>query len=441
MFDNNKQILGWVMYDWANSAYVTTVVVALLPPYFAAAIAPEGITIGSQTFTPTSIWGFMVSFSAFFVFICAPVLGAISDFSAAKKKFMMACCYGGSLATILLFFSRSGDILWTMVLFVIAQIGFVAANIFYDAFLPQITSEDKIDWVSGQGFAFGYVGGGLQLGLSLGLVAGHQWVGISTEQAVRIAIAMAGLWWGGFSLITFAYLKEEPPLESLPEEYRHLPPWLAYTKVGITRTVVTLRKVGRFQHLLRFLIAYLLYNNGIQTVVAMATIYGKEEINLSNTQLMLTLLFIQFVSVFGAIGFGKLAEKVTAKKALMISLLGWSVVVIYAYFLTTAIEYFIMGAVVGIVQGGSQALSRSFYGAMIPIHASAEFYGFYSVFNKGSSILGPLSFSLIGLFTGSNRVAILSVIVFFVTGLVLLYLVDVEKAKEAKNSPMFGGGG
>lgn len=426
------------MYDWANSAYVTTVLVALLPPYFAAVVVPEeGVNIGGAYFTAESIWALMISLSAFIVFMFAPVLGAISDFSAAKKRFLMLCCYGGSLATVALVFSSSGDILQTMILFMIAQICFVGSNIFYDAFLPQIAADDQIDWVSGKGFAYGYVGGGLQLALSLALVTGHDAIGISQELAVRLAIAMAGLWWGGFAIITFLNIEEEPPVESLPAAYQHLPKWRAYSEVGITRILVTLRKVKQFKHLLLFLIAYLLYNNGIQTVMAMATIYGQQEIGLETQTLMVTLLFIQFVSVFGALGFSKLAEQVTAKKALMLSLVGWCGVIVYAYFLTNATEYFILGGIVGMVQGGSQALSRSFYGGMIPIHASAEFYGFYSVFTKGSAILGPLTFAAIGLITGSNRLAILGVIVFFISGLILLACVNVERAKEARNSIEF----
>ena len=186
-----------------------------------------------------------------------------------------------------------------------------------------------------------------------------------------------------------------------------------------------------------FLIAYLIYNNGIQTVITMATIFGKEELKFNTNTLMITLLMIQFVSIVGALVFSKLASIISAKKALMITLVGWSVVVIYAYFLQTPTEYFILGALVGLVMGGSQSLSRSFYGAMIPAKASAEFYGFYSVFNKGSAIFGPLLFGIISQVTGNARNSILSLIIFFIVGLVLLYLVDEKEAKAAKNSMMF----
>lgn len=438
MSNNQKQIFGWLMYDWANSAYITTVVVAVLPAYFAGVVVPKGgLTFAGTVYSATAIWGFLISLSAFIVFLIAPVMGAVSDFSASKKKFLMAFCYCGSLATGLLFFSRAGDIVQTIILFLIAQVGFVGANIFYDAFLPGIASEDKIDWISGKGFAYGYVGGGLQFALSLGLIAGHQALGISAEFAARLAILMAGVWWGGFSIFTFLYLKEAPTVETLPAEYRHLPSGIAYLKVGLVRTVVTLRKLRAFKQLLSFLIAYMIYNNGIQTVVTMATIYGTEELNFSTNVLMITLLVIQFVSVAGALAFSKLAEKISAKKALMVSLLGWSFVVIYAYFLTTPTEYFILGGIVGLVQGGSQSLSRSFYGSIIPVRAAAEFYGFYSVFNKGSAIIGPLLFALIRQFTGTARTSILSLIVFFILGLVILGGVNVEQAKAAKaTSPL-----
>ena len=433
MSNNQKQIFGWLMYDWANSAYITTVVVAVLPAYFAGVVVPEGgVTFAGTAYSATTIWGFLISLSAFIVFLIAPVLGAVSDFSASKKKLLAAFCYAGSLATCLLFFSQAGDFVWTVLLFLIAQIGFVGANIFYDAFLPSLAPEDKIDWISGKGFAFGYVGGGLQFALSLGLIAGHQALGISAELAARLAILMAGLWWGGFSIFTVLYLKEAPTLETLPAEYRRLPAGIAYLKVGIVRTVVTLRKARKFKQLFYFLIAYLIYNNGIQTVVTMATIYGTQELNFSTNVLMITLLVIQFVSVGGALAFGKLAEKISAKKALIVSLFGWSFVVIYAYFLTTPTEYFILGGIVGLVQGGSQSLSRSFYASIIPVNAAAEFYGFYSVFNKGSAIVGPLIFALIRQFTGTARTAILSLIVFFILGLVILAGVNVEQAKAAK---------
>jgi MFS transporter, UMF1 family len=430
--NDRKQIFGWAMYDWANSAYVTTVVVAVLPAFFAGVVVPpEGFLLAGRRYSAASLWGAMISFSALVVFLCAPVLGAIADFSASKKRFLLTGCYVGSAFTVLLAFCGAGDVWLTMAVFVVSQVCFVGANVFYDAFLPHIASEDKLDWVSGKGFAFGYFGGGIQFALSLGLIAAHGRLGISEELAARLALAMAGLWWGGFALVTLALLKE-------PGSAGQARRWWSYIGIGLRRTVATARKVGRFKHLLLFLIAYMIYNDGIETVIVMATIYGKDELGFSTTHLMITLLVIQVVALVGALAFGKLAERFSAKTALMIALALWGLVVIYAYRMTTPTEYFALGVIVGVVLGGSQALSRSLYGSMIPVEASAEFYGFYSVFNKFSAIWGPLVFAIIRETTGSGRQAILSLIVFFVVGLVLLAWLDVARARQARATGLFG---
>jgi UMF1 family MFS transporter len=241
--NDKKTIFGWCMYDWANSAYITTVVVAILPNYFSKVIVGEkDVTIGNTVFSATSLWAYMVSGAAFFVFLFAPVLGAISDFSVAKKKFLMFFAYMGSLSALLLYFCQSGDVRKTVIIFMISQIGFVGANIFYDAFLPQIASEDKLDWVSGKGFFFGYVGGGLQFAISLGLVAGHEMIGINQGLAARIAMTMAGLWWAGFSLLTVKYLREGEAVEQMPAAYRGKPKLIAYTAIGLTRIFATAKK-------------------------------------------------------------------------------------------------------------------------------------------------------------------------------------------------------
>jgi UMF1 family MFS transporter len=426
------------MYDWANSAYVTTVVAGVLPIYFATAIVGKGgVQIGDTVVSADALWGYLISASAMFVFLFAPVLGAISDFSSSKKKFLITFAYMGSTSATLLYFCQSGNVWQTVILFLIAQIGYVAANVFYDAFLPQIAPEDKIDWVSSKGFSYGYIGGGLQFAITLGLVAGGESIGVGQGLAARIGLGMAGLWWAGFTIFTLKNLKEVGAIEAMPEKYQSQPKIIAYAAIGITRTFATIKKVQRFKHLLLFLIAFMIYNDGVQTVISMATIYGTEELKFPPTVLMVTLLMIQIIAAGGALLFGRIASKIGAKRALMLTLLLWSGVVTYAYFLHTVTEFFILGVVVGIVLGGSQALSRSFYGAMIPKEASAEFYGFYSVFSKFSAIWGPLVFAIIRQVTGTPRLAIISLMVFFIVGLILLAFVDEEKAKEAKHSGAF----
>ena len=387
--------------------------------------------------SPTTVWGVMVSFAAFFIFICAPLLGAIADFSAAKKKFLMTFAYSGSLFAILLYFCSTGDVRKTMIFFLISQIGFVGANVFYDSFLPHIATEDKLDWVSGKGFCYGYIGGGLQFAIALGLVAAHKVIGIDQGLAARIGMTMAGFWWAGFTLFTLKNLKEAEAVKDIPEAYQSKPKWFAYTSIGVTRLLVTAKKIGHFKHLLLFLIAFMIYNDGIQTVINMATIYGKDELGLSTTVLMITLFIIQIIAAGGALLFSQLAGKIGTKYTVMLALALWSGVVTYAYFIHTDTEFFILGIIVGIVLGGSQALSRSFYGSMVPEEASAEFYGFYSVFSKFSAIWGPLAFAVIRQVTGTAKLSILSIGVFFIVGLILLAFVDEKAAREAKFTGAF----
>ena len=421
------------MYDWANSAYITTAAVALLPNYFAQAVVGEaGVDLLGMNISATALWGYMLGTAAFLVFLFAPVLGAIADFSSAKKRFLTGFAYMGSLFATMLYFCGSGDIGLTIVLFIGTQVCFVGGNVFYDAFLPQIASEDKMDAISARGYAFGYIGGSLQFGIALGLIAMHEVVGIRITMAARIGMAMTGIWWAGWTLLTVKYLKEEKTPYQLPEAYRNTPKPIAYLTLGISRTLSTAKRVGRFKHLTLFLIAYMIYNDGIHTVTSMATIYGTEELGLSTTALMVTLLLVQVVAIGGALIFSRLASRIGAKRSVMFALVLWSGVVIYGYFIHTATEYFVLGIIVGLVLGGTQALSRSFYGAMIPEQASAEFYGFYSVFSKFSSIWGPVTFSVIEQITGSARLAIISLMIFFIVGLILLGFVDETKAKANK---------
>lgn len=431
MKDDPKNVFGWCMYDWANSAYVTTVAVGVLPAYFAGAVVgvDEFYILGVKT-SPTAVWAFVVALSSLIAFVSAPVLGAIADFSAAKKRFLLAFAYGGSLFTMLLFFCGTGDIYKTLFLFLLAQVGYIGANVFYDAFITEVASPEKMDWISGKGYSYGYIGGGLQFAFSLALVAGHDYVGISEALAARIAVLTAGIWWAGFTLFTVMYLRESGTpgaTHSLSE----------YVRIGFSRTMETTRRVGQFRHLVLFLLAFMLYNDGIQTVIDMSSIYGTQELKLSTTTLMVTLLIIQVIATGGAMLFSWIALKVGSKRAIMLSLVLWSGVVIYAYFIQTAFEFFSLGVIVGLVLGGSQALSRSFYGSMVPEGASAEFFGFYTVFSKFSAIWGPTTFGLVKQWLGSSRLAIISLILFFVVGLILMAFVDEAKARAAKETGLF----
>jgi len=431
--NERRTIFGWCMYDWANSAYMNTVAVVLLPVYFAQVVVGHGgARIGGTVYAADTLWAFMIATAAILAFLTAPVLGAVADFSSAKKRFLLAFAYSGALFTMLVSTSGQGDVLRTMVIFLGTQFCFVSANVFYDAFLPQIATDEQTDRVSARGYAFGYFGGGLHCALALALVAGHEKVGISQQTAVQIGLASAAVWWAGFALFTAKYLRE-PGVRAAG---RKLSP-LGYAKVGVTRTLGTIRKVSRFRHLALFLLAFMLYDDGIQTVILMATAYGTVELGLPAWALMLTVLLIQFVATGGALLFGRIAGKIGTKRTIIFALMIWTGVVVYAYFIRTMTEFFALGMLVGLVMGGSQALSRSFYASMVPEEASAEFFGFYTVFSKFSAIWGPLAFAAIKHLAGSSRLAIVSIAIFFIVGMILLSFVNEQKAREARASGAF----
>jgi UMF1 family MFS transporter len=418
-FKNNK-VRAWCMYDWANSAYVTTVVAAVLPAYFAAAVVPEG---GAEVFgtklTASSLWGYLMSGTALLVFVLAPFLGAVADYSGSARKLLAFFALGGAMLASLLFFSGSGDVVYTMAVFGIAHIFYISANVFYDAFLVHLVPRNQLDDVSGRGFAYGYLGGGIQFGLALLLVSFHSKLGLTQPQAARISMLFAAIWWGGFSLIPILIL-DDPPAREVGKRESLGRRIKGYARIGFGQVMNTTKQVREIPGLLLFLIAFLLYNDGIQTVISMATIYGKETLGLTTPMLMGTLLLIQFVAVAGSWGFGKLAGRIGPKWALASTLVVWCGVSIYAFFLQTSVQYFIMGVIVGLVLGGSQALSRSIYARLVPSEHSNEFFGYFSVFKRLSTIGGPLVFALITQLTGSSRLAIVSLAIFFISGLVLL---------------------
>lgn len=429
---DSKQVRAWCMYDWANSAYILTVITAVLPVYFAdVVVGPDGLTLGTTTISATALWAYTISAAGAIVLLMSPVLGAVADFTASKKKFLMTFCYLGSLFTILLFFCGTGDVLMTMVLTLLSQVGFVGGNVFYDAFLPHLGQPDELDRISAKGFAFGYIGGDVQFLLSLGLIMTHDTWGLSSKAAVRIALASAGLWWAGFSIVTWLGLKESGTRMSLPDDLAGRPRGLAYIIIGFRRTWATTRKVRQYRHLLVFLLGFMMYNEGIQTVIAMATIFGKEELKLDTPVLMITLVAIQLVAMAGSIAAGRIAGKFGTKRTLIVIIFIWLGLVVYAYMMNSAEEYMALGGVVGLVLGGSQALSRSYYGAMVPRDSSAEFFGFYSVFTKLSAIWGPFVFGLINQITGSSRLSILSVAAFFLIGIVFLFFTRDPRTAEA----------
>jgi UMF1 family MFS transporter len=438
--NDKRTIFGWAMYDWANSAYTTTTLAVLLPVIFTSEIIPPGgFTVLGRTLDGESLFGYTVSFGAALAFLLSPVLGAVGDFSASKLRFLRVFAYLGASLSTLFALLRPGDVWLAILLFIVVESCWAIANVFYDSFLPHIASADTIDQVSSRGFAMGYIGGGLQFLVALLLINFSPESFAST--AARIGIVMAGLWWLGFSIFAFRRLTEPAAAQAMPAKYAGSWRPLAYIQIGFGRTLATTRRLRHFPQLLLFLIAFLLYNDGVQTVISISAAFATETLGLAAGQVAIAFLMVQVVAFGGALAFGWLAGKIGPKNAILLSLVLWTGVSVFGYFLPAGsfLPFLGLAAAVGLVLGGTQALSRSLYGSMIPEAASAEFYGFYSVFSKFASIWGPLLFAFVNDVTGSSRNAILSLIVFFAAGFLLLSRVDIVRARQAKHDWHFEG--
>jgi UMF1 family MFS transporter len=429
-----REQVGWYFYDWANSAFSTTVVSVFLGPYLtsvtrAAAdsegfVHPLGIAIRADAFFP-----YMVSLSVLLQVFFLPIMGAIVDYTHLKKRLMAVFAYTGAFATIGLYFLNGDNYLLGGGLFLIANLSFGAAMVCYNAFLPEIAGPNERDKVSSVGWAMGYLGGGLLLAVNLVFFSMRDQLGIDSSTAVRISLASAGMWWALFTLFPLARLQSRQPRRRLPADEHYL-------TVGFKQLGHTLRGLPRYSQTLLFLIAYLLYNDGIQTIIALSAQFGSEELGMGADELPPLFLMVQFVAFFGALFFGYLARWIGAKRAILVSLVIWSGVAIYAYspLLETGRQFFLLGAVIALVLGGSQALSRSLFSQMIPKGQETEYFSLYEISERGTSWLGPLFFGLAIQFTGSYRIAVLAVGVFFIAGLILLPLVDVRRAiTEAGN--------
>ena len=430
--NDRREIFGWKMYDWANSAFYTTVVGALFGPYLTrlaqAAVGENGIVLDLGPLgavTAKSLPTLCVSISVGAQVFLLPILGALGDYSDLKKRLMALFCYLGVAANCLLFFLQGNLYLPGGVLFIIANICFGASIVFYNAFLPEITTDDQADKVSSRGYAYGYLGGAILLVFNLLLVLQAERLGISAGLAVRLSLLSAGLWWGGFALITFSLLKSRPATKGLP-------PGKSYISAGFAELGATFKDLRRLPLTARYLLGYLIYNDGIQTVIVASSTFLEQELfpGQGNPVFLLEIfLMVQFVAVAGALLFERLAYLIKTKNAIVVSLIIWCGIVIYAnQFLHTVAEAWVLAAVIAIVLGGSQALSRSLFSKMIPAGKESSFFGLYEVSERGTSWMGPLLFSLVVSRTGSYRMALLSLIFFFVVGLIVLWLTDTDRA-------------
>jgi UMF1 family MFS transporter len=421
-FITNKAQFGWCLYDWANSAFATVILAAVLPVYFASLVPTRGADLfwSSQPVPATALWGYTISLSMMLVAIAAPGLGNLSDRRGWRLRLLVISTLLGSFATCGLFFAGPGRYMLAAALFILANIGFAAGNIFYNAYLPDLAAGHEADKLSARGFALGYIGGGLMLLIAFLMIQQHALLGFTDQgSATRLGFLLTGIWWLGFSLPSFAWLKNVP-----------ITPGAVHTLRTPRDYLRIFADLGRYRDLRRFLIAFLLYNDGIQTIIAVSAIFASEELGLDTGTILGCFLMIQFVAMPGALLFSRLAGHFNTKRALLVSLLIFTAITVYASVMRTAVEFWVLGFAVAIVLGGSQALSRSLFSSMIPKQRSAEFFGFYAISSKFASIFGPLAFALMIDLTGSNRIAILSLALFFVVGITLLFGVDAVKGRE-----------
>jgi UMF1 family MFS transporter len=428
---HRPELRAWAMYDWATSAMQTVVMTAVFPIFF---VKVAGANLPPEQ--ATQQLSLVNSIALTLVAIASPILGAISDLAGNKKRLLAAFMLAGVLATGSMYWIGHGELGLASALFIISMIGATGSFVFYESLLPHIASPSEIDRVSTAGFALGYLGGGVLLALNLAWIQKPEWFGLPSGPGLtpseatlpaRLAFVSVAVWWGLFSIPLFRRVPE-PPRRREPDE-----PRAGHAILGaFTRLGETLRELRGFRHAFIFLLAFLIYNDGIQTIIKMATAYGTE-IGIGAGALIGAILIVQFVGIPCAFLFGMLAGKIGAKRAIFIGLVAYTGISVLGYFMTSATHFYILAGLVGVVQGGTQALSRSLFASMVPKHKSGEFFGFFSVFEKFAGILGPLFFYVAIELTGSSRAAILSIIAFFAVGAVLLAKVDpAEGARAAR---------
>jgi UMF1 family MFS transporter len=416
------------MYDWANSAFQTTIIAAVFPIYFASVVA-----VDLPDADRTSSFAWATTIAIVIVALVAPLLGAVADYAAVKKKMLAAFLGVGAASTLAMYSLTRGDWVLALVLFVIGNVGVAGSIVFYESLLPHLVGEDELDRVSSAGYAVGYLGGGLLLAINLLMIQKPALFGIpDSGTAVRLSFATVGAWWLIFSIPLFRRVPE-PARVLEPDETRGA----SALRTGAKRLLETFRELRQYKQALLLLIAFLIYNDGIQTIIRMATIYGTS-LGIDQTAMITALLITQFTGVPFAFLFGHAAGRLGPKPAVFVGLAVYAGITVLGYFMTTATHFFVLAILVGMVQGGTQALSRSMFASMIPRHKSSEFFAFFGVFERYAGILGPLVFASMVEATGSSRNAILAVLVFFVVGGAILTRVDVGRGRRSARAAEVG---
>ena len=423
-----KELRAWAMYDWANSAFQTTIVAAVFPIYFHR-VAAAGLPPAEAT----SRFAWATTIAILIVALVAPLLGAIADYAAMKKRLLGVFLGIGVASTTAMYWIGRGDWLFALLLFVIGNVGVAGSIVFYESLLPHIASPSELDRVSSAGYAIGYLGGGALLAVNLLMIQQPQLFGIpDAGVATRLSLASVGVWWLIFSIPLFRGVPEPARRVETTERLG-----MGLVTTGAHRLVETFHELRRYKQAFLLLVAFLLYNDGIQTIIRMATTYGSE-INIDENAMILALLITQFIGVPFAFLFGSVAGRIGAKRSVFIGLAVYAGITLLGYYMTSAAEFMALAVLVGMVQGGTQALSRSLFASMIPRHKSSEFFAFFGVFERYAGILGPAVFAWVVERSGTSRNAILSVIAFFVIGAAILAFVDVDEGRRAASAAEAG---
>lgn len=431
MTASRKERFAWYFYDWANSAFSTTVVTVFLGPYLSSVaskaadasgfVYPLGIPIYSESFFP-----YMISLSVLLQLILLPFIGAVADHSNKKKLLLGIFAYIGAIATIMMYFVQNDLYILGGALFVLANVSFGASMVIYNSFLSDLAAPDLRDEISSFGWAFGYLGGGLLLALNLVLFtnADALFIENATSKAVRISLCSAGLWWALFTVLPMLYLKDKIALKQKIDN--------KLMKSGYSKFYETLKDLAGNKAALWFLIAFICYNDGVQSVITLSAQFANRELGLSNSVLTQAILMVQFVAFLGALVFNYVSRRLNTKNAILVSLIIWIFTVVYSYqFLHDEAGFYFLAFIVALVMGGTQALSRSLYTRIIPKGKEAEYFSIYELSDKGSSLLGPLVFGIAMQFTNSYRFGILSLGIFFVLGFIILAKIKIKHFNKA----------